>query len=207
MTNVTVYNRDGNATGDSQAPALLSTPWNASLVHQVFKALSANRRRPVAHTKDRSEVSGGGIKPWRQKGTGRARHGSSRSPIWRHGGITFGPRNDKDYSQKVNKKMAATALASALTKKFASDQLRIMDTLVLAEAKTNVLAKIITNITHGKSALLVVADNEKTLVRAGANIVQLDVTRVRDLSVYDVLTHTYIIMDTSVMKLLEKSYE
>src|SRR3989344_2193361 len=161
MATVTLYNRDGNATGDSQAPALLSTPWNATLVHQVFKSLAANRRKPIAHTKDRSEVSGGGIKPWRQKGTGRARHGSSRSPIWRHGGITFGPRNDKDFSQKVNKKMAASALASALAKKLASDQLRIMDALTLAEPKTKELGKILNNLTRGKSTLLVIDHKDR----------------------------------------------
>ena len=114
-----VYSQEGKKSGSVTLPeAVFGEKWNADLVHQVVVAMQANARQPIAHTKDRSEVRGGGRKPWAQKGTGRARHGSSRSPIWRHGGVTHGPRNDRDFSQKINRKMKVKALYAVLSKKF-----------------------------------------------------------------------------------------
>src|SRR3989344_2841513 len=144
MSQVKIYNRDGNVTGEMEAPDFLLAPWNAALVHQVFKAIAANKRVNVAHTKNRGEVSGGGIKPWKQKGTGRARHGSIRSPIWRHGGVTFGPRNTTDYWQKVNRKMLKKALWEALAKKYSLNQLKVIKDLEV-NPKTKELNRIMTN--------------------------------------------------------------
>ena len=113
-----LYNIKGEATGKLTVPEnLFGLPWNADLVHQVVTAMRANMRPNVAHTKDRGEVRGGGKKPWQQKGTGRARHGSSRSPIWKGGGVTHGPRKDKIYAQKINRTMAAKALLTVLSRK------------------------------------------------------------------------------------------
>lgn len=135
----TVYSSQGEAAGSVKLPEnIFGLKWNSDLVHQVVTAMQANARQPVAHTKDRSEVRGGGKKPWRQKGTGRARHGSSRSPIWRHGGITFGPRKDRDYTQKINRKMRAKALSVVLSKKYADGNMLFLSDITIAEPKTKV---------------------------------------------------------------------
>ncbi len=145
----TLYNQKGASAGKLTLPtSVFGVKWNADLVHQVAVAMMANKRSGTAHTKDRSEVSGGGKKPWAQKGTGRARHGSSRSPIWVGGGVTFGPRAEKDYSQKINKKMRTKALFTVLSKKMADGKVLFVDTLSLSEMKT-------------KSAAVVVADLAK----------------------------------------------
>lgn len=135
----TVYSSDGKERGKVKlSEGIFGLNWNADLVHQVVTAMQANARQPIAHTKDRSEVRGGGIKPWRQKGTGRARHGSSRSPIWRHGGITFGPRKDRDYSQKVNRKMRVKALFTVLSKRYTDGNMLFLSDMAIAEPKTKV---------------------------------------------------------------------
>lgn len=123
-----VYDAKGKVVRSIELPAtLFGASKNDSLVRQVVLAMEANARTPVAHTKTRGEVRGGGKKPWKQKGTGRARHGSRRSPIWKGGGITFGPRNERDFSQKINKKMRAGALAAVLSQKFAQGQVVFVD--------------------------------------------------------------------------------
>lgn len=199
MTQVKIYNQDGNVTGEMAAPAFLSAKWNSALVHQVFKSIAANLRQSVAHTKDRSEVSGGGIKPWRQKGTGRARHGSIRSPIWRHGGVTFGPRNTTDFSQKINKKMFQQALNSALSKKLSMDELRVLNNLEFPELKTKRVAGMISNLTGGKSALLVISNENSNVIRAAKNLKNLECAMAKNLSVFDILNHKYILIDQKAL--------
>lgn len=194
-----IYNKDGNTTGEMKTPAFLSAPLNVNLMHQVFKSIAANLRKPVAHTKTRGEVSGGGIKPWKQKGTGRARHGSIRSPLWRHGGVTFGPRSTTDFSQKINKKMAKGALESALTGKVITGQLKIVENIIFPEGKTKEAAQMMRNLANGKSALVVLAEKDEKTTRALANVPRTDVKYVKDLSVYDILQHNFILMDEKVL--------
>ena len=132
-----VFSMDGKDTGSIKLPAeLFDVAWNADLVHQVVVGMQANARPSVAHTKFRGEVRGGGKKPWKQKGTGRARHGSRRSPIWKGGGVTHGPRAEKDYSVKINKKMRAAAFMSVLSKKWKDGEVIFIDTLNFATPKT-----------------------------------------------------------------------
>ncbi len=199
MSQVKIYNRDGNVSGEIAAPDFLLAPWNASLVHQVFKAIAANKRVNVAHTKNRGEVSGGGIKPWKQKGTGRARHGSSRSPIWRHGGVTFGPRNTTDYSQKVNKKMLKNSLDSVLAMKFSSGNLKVVGGLESEGTKTKNIARIINNLTQNKTALLVVPNNDKNISRGAANINKVKVLKAKDLNAFEALNHLYVLIDQQAL--------
>lgn len=205
MEKVKLYNQDGNVSGEITAPKFLALPWNVHLVHQIFKAISANRRTPVAHTKDRSEVSGGGIKPWRQKGTGRARHGSIRSPLWRHGGVAFGPRNTTDFSQKINKKMLKEAARGALAQKLASEELKIVEKLEAKDLKTKNLAKAVNNLSGGKSALLVLNSDDKNLLRAASNIANTTAVLAKNLNARDVLNHKYVLMDQKALN--ELSYE
>ncbi len=199
MEKVKLYNQDGNVSGEMKAPEFLASPWNVNLAHQAFKAIAANRRTPVAHTKDRSEVSGGGIKPWRQKGTGRARHGSTRSPIWRHGGVTFGPRNSTDFSQDINKKMLKEAARGALAKKLALDELKVVEKLEAGDLKTKNLARTVKNLAGDKSALLVVSSEDKNLLRAAANIARTTGVLAGNLNAHDVLSHKYVLIDQKAL--------
>jgi large subunit ribosomal protein L4 len=134
---VSLYNTKGASAGTAELrDSVFGLPWNADLVHQVLVAYQANERDGNAHTKNRSEVSGGGKKPWKQKGTGRARHGSTRSPIWVHGGVAHGPRNEKDYSQKINHKMRLKALGTLLSAKMSDNTvLSLGDALEISKTK------------------------------------------------------------------------
>ena len=132
-----IYTTEAKEKGTMTLPdAIFGLSWNGDLVHQVSTALRANTRAIIAHTKDRSEVAGGGKKPWQQKGTGRARHGSIRSPIWRHGGVTHGPRKDEVYAQKLNKKMLAKAFATILSAKLRDKEILFVDNFIAPKPST-----------------------------------------------------------------------
>jgi large subunit ribosomal protein L4 len=202
----TIYNQKGTSAGTIALPkSVFGVKWNADLVHQVAVAMMANRRAGTAHTKDRSEVSGGGKKPWAQKGTGRARHGSSRSPIWVGGGVTFGPRAEKDYSQKINKKMRAKALFSVLSKKQADSSILFIDGITLDAMKTksaldilNTLAKVngFEKLISKKptTALLVLPKSDTVIEKSFANLSGITVGLTKDLNALGAMSFNYIIM-------------
>ena len=177
---VDVYDNQNKKVDSMDLPDnVFSVPWNPELVHQVAISLDANKRRPWAHTKDRGEVSGGGKKPWKQKGTGRARAGSTRSPIWKGGGVAFGPSKERNYEKKINKKMKKQALFSALSRKLKDGEVKIIDSFVLTAPKTKECAVILKNLTGGAvmskskkpvSTLIVAAKENKEIKRAGRNI-------------------------------------
>lgn len=134
---VKVYDQNGKSVQDLAVPAhIFGLTWNADLIHQVVTSMTSSAREPIAHTKTRGEVRGGGKKPWQQKGTGRARHGSSRSPIWVGGGVAHGPRNDKNYDRKVNKKMKAKAIYTILSEKLRDSEVIFLNSLTLENPKT-----------------------------------------------------------------------
>ena len=142
MLKLPVYNLEGEKVGETELnPKIFSEKFRPALIWQVLTSMQANRHFPWAHTKTRGEVRGGGAKPWRQKGTGRARHGSIRSPIWRGGGVTFGPRKEKNYSKKIPKKMRRKALFSALSQKLKDGEIKIVDQWQLPEIKTIIKPK------------------------------------------------------------------
>ena len=200
-----LYNIDGKKAGKVSLPAeLFGLPWNADLVHQVVVAMQANARRLVAHTKDRGEVRGGGRKPWRQKGTGRARHGSSRSPIWTGGGVTHGPRKDKIYAQKINNKMRQKALLVTLSRKYKDGEVIFMDLLEMQEPKArlakNILAKLsdagFTALSAKKKnvALIALPRTHRPTAKSFSNFGNVEMTEVRNLNPVSVLSSKYLIL-------------
>lgn len=201
-----VYNQEGKEAGSVDLPeAIFNRPWNPDLVHQVVVAMQSNARKPVAHVKDRSEVSGGGRKPWRQKGTGRARHGSIRSPLWQGGGQSFGPRNEKDYSKKINKKMKREALFSALAKKFQDGEVLFVEDLSFEIPKTQEAKGILEKISElegfgdivskKENALLIAlgAYDENT-VKSFRNLNNVKIDELRNLNVLDILKKKYLLI-------------
>ncbi len=214
MPQADIYNLDNTKTGTVELPdAMFAAPWRPGLVEQVLLAQLANARRPWAHAKGRGEVSGGGKKPWRQKGTGRSRHGSIRSPIWRHGGKSHGPTKDRDYSQKVNKKMKHAALASLLSKKLKDNELKIYETFAISEPKTKLAAEALRKATGvGKRVknfnVLVVRDPEnRMLTRAARNLPKTKVLDPNSLNVYDVLNYRYVFFEKNAIDAMQQKTE
>jgi large subunit ribosomal protein L4 len=209
-----VYNLNNEKVGTMELPeSVFGVKWNENLVKQVLMAQLANKRSPWAHTKDRSEVRGGGKKPWRQKGTGRARHGSIRSPLWVGGGKSHGPRNERDYSQKVNKKMKRTALFSALSKKTKDGEIKVFESLMLEAPKTKFLASALNAILNRKKGdkkfdvLLVGEGSNKNLFRASSNLQKAKAIDAQSLNVHDVLNHKNLFLDKEVVATIAKHYK
>lgn len=202
-----VYNTKGIEAGKVKLPQeIFGLPWNADLVHQVAVSMMSNARQPIAHSKMRGEVRGGGKKPWRQKGTGRARHGSTRSPIWVGGGTTHGPRNDKDYSRKVNKKMKTKALFTILSAKVADGSLIFVDSLTFKEPKTSDAKDILTNLSKiagleklakKRTNALCIAMSKKdiSVEKSFRNIGSVKVEELRNVNPLDILNTAFLLIE------------
>lgn len=198
-----LYNSKGEVAGKFDAPEqIFGLKWNADLVHQVVTAMQANARPNVAHTKDRGEVRGGGKKPWAQKGTGRARHGSSRSPIWKGGGVTHGPRNSKIYAQKINRSMAAKALLTVLSRKYHDGEVVFIDSLEMQAPKAAAgkavmagLAKHFSGIMkRNNAALIALPSRNVPTMKSFSNFGNISVEEVRNLNPLSVLSAKYLII-------------
>jgi len=205
---VDLFNQKNEKIGQVDLPDnIFRVRWNPALVHQALIAQMSNRRQAWAHTKDRSEVRGGGRKPWRQKGTGRARHGSIRSPLWIGGGVTFGPRKEKDYSKKINKKMRQKAVFSVLSKKLQDDGLKIVDSLKIETLKTKVMAEILKNLIKKPfNALIIPSSDQSKIKKIVSNIKNINVISPLSLNVYDLLRYKNIILEKEAIKEIEKHY-
>lgn len=210
---IDTYNLKNEVTGKINLPdSIFAVKWNSALVAQVLRAQLANARRPWAHAKTRAEVRGGGRKPWRQKGTGRARHGSTRSPLWVGGGKAHGPSKLRDYHQKVNKKMARAALFSALAKKFKDHEVKVFEDFTITEAKTKILSAALARLlamkkNQKKFDLLLVSDPKNMpLKRASANLVKTKTLDPRSLNLYDILDHKHLFMDKASVEEIAKHY-
>ncbi|MEY3471274.1 MAG: ribosomal protein [Candidatus Parcubacteria bacterium] len=179
-----------------------------SLVHQVYRYLVLNNLYPVAHTKDRSEVRGGGKKPWKQKGTGRARHGSTRSPIWRTGGITFGPTNAKNFAISVNKKMKRKALFMVLSSRVQSEKFVLVDDLSLDSIKTKEAASILNNLDlNSKKTLIVIERDNKNVAKSFANIPNVSLIYSDSMNLLDVLKNDTILTSIASIETIKESYK
>ena len=201
-----IYNKSGKEAGTIELPSeIFGLTWNADLVHQVYTSQNSNARANTAKTKDRSEVSGTGKKPWKQKGTGRARHGSKRSPIWVKGGITFGPSPERNYKKKINKKMNAKALFTLLSEKFRNGQILFVDSIAPAAMKTKEASNImkslgdVTGFERLKGSKKVVAHvamdkADDVVTKSFNNIPNVAIEEIRNLNVTDLLNHRYLLI-------------
>ena len=205
MANVTVYNMEGNEVGTMELnDAVFGVEINEHLVHLAVVRQLATNRQGTQKAKTRSEVSGGGRKPWRQKGTGHARQGSIRAPQWTGGGVVFAPV-PRDYEVKMNKKERRAALKSALTSKVQENKLVVVDSLALAEAKTKEMQKVLTNLKADK-ALVVTADDDQKVVLSARNIADVQTATVNTINVYDVMKHNTVVVTKDAVASIEEVY-
>ena len=205
MANVTVYNMEGNEVGTMELnDAVFGVEVNEHLVHLAVVRQLANNRQGTQKAKTRSEVRGGGRKPWRQKGTGHARQGSIRAPQWTGGGVVFAPV-PRDYEVKMNKKERRAALKSALTSKVQENKLVVVDSLALAEAKTKEMQKVLTNLKADK-ALVVTADDDQKVVLSARNIADVQTATVNTINVYDVMKHNTVVVTKDAVASIEEVY-
>lgn len=204
--NAAVYNTSGKEVSKVALPeSVWGLPWNADLVHQVVTGMQSNARTGLAHAKMRGEVAGTGKKPWRQKGTGQARHGSKRSPIWVGGGVSHGPRSDKNYDKKINRKMKTKALFTALSQKFRDGKVLFVDSLDLTAIKTKDAMGALVNLAgvegfktintkKDNNLFLVVPKKSEATAKSFRNISHVTVEEVRNLNPVDVLNYRYLVI-------------
>lgn len=199
----TLYNIKGEKAGKVNVPeAIFGVPFNADLLHDVVTAMQANARTPVAHTKDRGEVRGGGKKPWQQKGTGRARHGSSRSPIWKGGGVTHGPRSERVYATKINRQARQKALLVAISRKFKDGEVIFVDSIEMENPKTAAAKQVLTGLSKAgftmtkknNAALIALPVRHDATKKSFANIGNVAIEEVRTLNPVNVLQAKYLII-------------
>ncbi len=209
MAVVSLYNISGEKTGTIELDSsLFGVAANNGLVHEAATAQMDNSRAAIAHTKDRSDVRGGGRKPWKQKGTGRARHGSSNSPIWSGGGVTFGPRNIRNFSSKINRKAKRKALAMVLSDKVANDKFIALEDLVLKEGKTKELAAILQNLpVANKKTLIVLPVENKSVARAAQNLEKINTLPTNTINIIDLLKTDYVLISKEAIDQISKTYK
>lgn len=202
-----IYDNKGAEAGKIKLPEnVFGLPWNADLVHQVATSLQSNMRKNIAHTKTRGEVRGGGKKPWQQKGTGRARHGSNRSPIWIGGGVTHGPRNDKNFTRIVSKSMRTKALHTILSRKYKDGEVLFVDSLKLEKPKTKDAITLMKGLSKVKgfeklenkkknAALFALPTKSTSVEKSMGNIGSLEVVEIRNLNPIALLNYKYLVIE------------
>jgi len=213
-----IYSQKGTEAGSISLPAtVFAAKWRADLVHQVVEGMRSNKRSGTADTKDRGEVRGGGRKPWKQKGTGRARHGSTRSPIWVGGGVTHGPLAEKNYKRKISKSMRAQALFSVLSKKLKDGEILFVDSLAPSSIRTQDAAVVVQSLgkisgfsmlartSKNPKALVALFDRNEKIEKSFRNIPILDLAFAKNLNPLDVLNHKYLVIENpeETVKFLE----
>lgn len=202
-----VYNLEGKETGEMNlSDSVFGVKIKPEVVHEVFVALQNNQREPWADTKNRGEVRGGGKKPWQQKGTGRARHGSIRSPIWKGGGVTFGPLSIRNYKTKINKKIKQLALRMCLSDRAASNDLWVFEDFNFSEPKTKLFVKFLSSLPKkAKSFLLLTPGKNENVIRMTRNLKSVKTVRVEDVNVMDLLSKSVVLTNKSGVEKLEAS--
>ncbi|MBI2054187.1 MAG: 50S ribosomal protein L4 [Candidatus Staskawiczbacteria bacterium] len=210
---IDVYNQQGEVVGTALLPKdIFEVALNSDLVHQVAVSLMANKRQISAHTKNRGEVRGGGKKPWRQKGTGRARHGSIRSPLWRGGGITFGPRTEKVIKRDIPKKMRRKALLMVLSEKAKNNRLVVLDKIepfekAQGKPKTKEMAKVLEKLpSKGSAVLISLPVYDKNIYLSARNIKKTVIQEARNLNVLDLLNYKYLLITKDSIKTIKETF-
>jgi len=201
-----VYNLSGKEAGSVELNDLIfNVPVKQSVVHQVYVAQASNTREPIAHTKTKGDVRGGGKKPWSQKGTGRARHGSIRSPIWSGGGVTFGPTNERNWKVKINKNTRRLALKMCLTDKAKNNILFVVEDYNFSEPKTKLVAEFLKNLPgQNKNFVLLNDESNKNLLKISRNLKKVNTVRAKDISVLDLLSREAVIISKLGLQQLEE---
>ncbi len=206
MASVTVYNMNGESVGELELnDAVFGVEVNEHIINLAIVQYLANKRLGTKSAKTRAEVAGGGKKPWRQKKTGRARHGSIRSPIWRGGGVVFAPK-PRDFSKKMNKKEKRLAIKSALTVKAQESNIIVLDALELAEIKTKEMQKVLNNIKAADKALIMIEESNKNIQLSARNIPNVRTASVNTINVYDLIKYDSLVITKSAVSKLEEVY-
>lgn len=206
MSSAALYNREGEQVGEVDLnPELFDAKVNEALMHQAVVMQLANQRRGTASTRERSEIRGGGRKPWRQKGTGRSRHGSIRSPLWVGGGITFGPK-PRDFGLAMPKKARRQAIKSALTSRVKSGSLRVLEELSFPRPKTREMVQVLKNLNTGKRVLVVTGEPDQNVAKSARNIPGISTLPAYQLNVYDILDCEHIIFTREAIAKAEEVF-
>jgi len=203
-----VYNLNGKEEGEvTLHKEIFEVKFNSDLVHQVAVSQMANKRQISAHTKNRGEVRGGGRKPWRQKGTGRARHGSIRSPLWKGGGVTFGPRTEKVYEREIPKKMKRKALFMVLSEKAKAKKIVVLENFEMQSHKTKDAAKILAKLpSKNQSLLIALPENSKNAFLSARNIKKTGVVEARNLNILALLNSKYLLLTKDSVKTIKETF-
>lgn len=206
---IQVFNINGDKKEQYDLPSdIFGLEANNELIHQVYRYQVLNTLYPVAHTKDRSEVRGGGKKPWKQKGTGRARHGSTRSPIWRTGGVTFGPTSLRNFSISINKKMKKKALFMALSSRLSDKKITLLDDYSLSEMKTKKALSILDNLKLNSAKILLVFDRkDKNIEKSFSNIPNVSLIHSDSLNLIDIIKNDSILIDINSVETIKNIYK
>lgn len=206
MPSINVVDMKGKKVGTVDlSEAIFGIEPNEAVMHQMVVSYLANQRQGTQSALTRAEVSGGGKKPWRQKGTGRARHGSTRSPQWTHGGVVFAPK-PRSYSFSVNKKVKRLAMKSALSVKTADNELIVVDAIKLDEFKTKVMVEMLSAIGVDKKALIVLPEVDKKVIKSASNIPGVKTAQVNELNVYDILNADKLVIVKDAVSKIEEVY-
>lgn len=204
---ISVYNIAGQEVEKMElSEAVFGVKKNDELIHQAMVAIQSNQRQVLAHTKNRGDRAGSGIKPWKQKGTGRARVGSVRNPAWKKGGVAFGPRNDRNFTKKINKKMNAKAILMVLSAKLKDKEIVILDKFDFKDKKTKAMAEVLKNLKINKKTLMAFSTAEKDLRIASRNIKKVENILVSQLNVLEMLKNKFLLMTKESVKYLEEKY-
>ena len=208
---VNTYNQNGEKIGQTRLPSeIFDVKANPDLIHQVVVSQMANRRKVIAHAKTRAEVRGGGRKPWRQKGTGRARHGSIRSPLWRGGGVTFGPRKERVFKKRIPKKMRRKALLMVLSGKVKNNLLILLDKLKIEKPKTKLTKQMVEILEKlpckNESTLIALPEYDRNIILAARNLPEIDTLWARNLNALDLLIFKYVVLPKESIKVIKETF-